>query len=419
MNYEKIDLGSYNIHFIKTNKFKSTTISVNFREDLKKENITIRKFLFQMLCTSTKNYNTSRLFEIKLEDLYSLGIGYSSIKFGNIINSYIDIKFLNNKYSDNNLLNNALDFLFEIIFNPNVENNKFDLKTFNYVKDRFDLILKSEKENVQKYTFNRALEYMDSNDPISYNMWGYKSDLDNITRESLYEYYKNVLKTNIVDIFVVGDVDKTEILNIFKEKFKINTIKRNKKEAFITYNTSKKEIIKEEIMNVSQSRIAIICKLLNLNLFERRYVLPLYSLILGSGGVSRLFTIVREENSLCYTINSIANTPNSILMIYSGIDSENYSKALKLIRKEIKLKNVKEEELANAKKEMISSVETLEDSASSIINYYFGMEVFKADDIETKISKFNSVTSKDIEDLGKKIRIAITYFLKGEYHEEK
>ena len=419
MEYEKIEIGTYNIHFIKTNKFKSTTISVNFRENLKKENITIRKFLFQMLCTTTLKYNTSRLFEIKLEDLYSLGLGYSSIKFGNIINSYIDIRFLNNKYSDNNLLTDALDFLFDIIFEPNVINKSFDLKTFNMVKDRYNLILKSEKENIQKYTFNRAFELMDSNDPISYNMCGYKEDLDKITPENLYDYYKEVLRTNLVDIFVVGDVDKDIVLRKFKDKIKIKTIKRDTTKAFITYDNCNKEKIEIETMNLKQSKLAIICKILNISLFERRYVLPLYSLILGGGGVSRLFTNVREKNSLCYTVSSNSNTPNSLLMIYSGIDSENYDKALKLIKKEIKLKNVKEEELENAKKEMISSVKTLPDSITGIINYYFGMEVFKADDIDTKIEKFNSVTVSDIESLGKKLKIGITYFLKGENNEKK
>ena len=70
MKYKKINMGSYNLHLIKTDKFKTTTVSVNFADRLKKDEITIRKFLFQMLCLSTKKYNTERLLSIKLEDLY-------------------------------------------------------------------------------------------------------------------------------------------------------------------------------------------------------------------------------------------------------------------------------------------------------------------------------------------------------------
>jgi predicted Zn-dependent peptidase len=142
-------------------------------------------------------------------------------------------------------------------------------------------------------------------------MWGYKEDLDKITPENLYDYYKEVLRTNLVDIFVVGDVDKDIILKEFKEKFKINTIKRNTTKAFITYTSCEKEKIEIETMNLKQSKLAIICKILNISLFERRYVLPLYSLILGGGGVSRLFTNVREKNSLCYTVSSNSNTHNT------------------------------------------------------------------------------------------------------------
>ena len=419
MEYKKIEKGSYNLHFIKTDKFKTTTVSVNFREPIKKEDITKRKLLFQMLTASTKNYNTSRLIEIKLEDLYSAGISFSTIKFGAIINSYIDLKFINQKYSDNKLLDEALDFLFEIIFSPNVIDNRFDEKVFKEEKERLSMIINSEKENTQKYTFNRALYLMDEKDPISYNLWGYQKDLDVITEENLYTYYKELLRTNLIDIFIVGDVDEDKIIKIFDEKFKINTLKRNRTEAFITYDKCPKEKNYTEELNIRQSHIAIICKILNLSLFERRYVLPLYSSILGGGGISRLFSNVREKESLAYTVMSMSNTPNSALLIYAGIDLENYEKALKLIKKEIFLKNVTEKELNGAKKEMLSSVNTLLDSTSTIINYYFGMEVFRADDIDTKIEKINKVTISDIEALSKKMKIAMTYLLKGSKNEKR
>ncbi len=418
MKYEKINLGSYNLHLINTDKFKTTTISVNFREKIKKEDITKRKFLFQMLCSTSLKYNTNRLFEIKLEDLYSINLGHSNIKFGNIINSYIDINFLNEEYSDDNLLTESVDLLFELIFNPNVKDGKFDTKAFNQIKDKMNLILDSEKENIQKYTLNRSLELMDESDPVSFNLWGYKEDLDKITEESLYEYYKELLKTNIVDIFIVGNVDKDKIVSIFKDKFKINTIKKDDIEAFVSYDKCKRAKTVEEEMNLKQSKISIVLKALNLSLFERRYVLPLYTTILGGGGTSRLFENVREKNSLAYTITAVPKSPNSIIMIYGGIDKENFNQALKLIKKEIKLKHVTEEELENAKKEQISSVNILLDSPSNIINYYFGIEVFKADTIEEKIENCNKVTIKDIEMLSNKIKIAIVYLLKGKSNEE-
>lgn len=418
MEYKKINKNSYNLHIIKTDKFKSVTVSVNFREQIKKEEITLRKFLFQMLCSSTKLYNTERLLEIKLEDLYSTSLSYSSIVFGNIINSYIDIRFLNKEYSDELNLSNSLDLLFETIFNPNVVNNAFEIKKFNKTKDKINLILNSEKENIQKYTINKSLEIMDALDPAAFNLWGYKEDLEKITPENLYEYYKKVLNTNIVDIFVVGNVSIDEIESIFDEKFKINNTKKENVEAFITYEDCNETIIKEEEMNLKQSKLSIILKALNLSIFERRYVLPLYASILGGSGNSRLFQNIREKRSLCYTINAFSKMPNSLILIYSGIDNKNYEEVVNLIKNEIKLKNINEEELENVKKEYIGSVKTLLDNPSNIINYYFGIEVFNSDEIEEKIKKYNKVTIEDIKNIAKKIKIATIYLLRGTSDEE-
>ena len=45
MEYFDIDMNAYNLHIIKTNKFKTITVDVCFRRKIKKEEITIRNLL--------------------------------------------------------------------------------------------------------------------------------------------------------------------------------------------------------------------------------------------------------------------------------------------------------------------------------------------------------------------------------------
>ena len=45
MNLETINMGAYNLHLIKTNKFKTITIDVDFFREVKKEEITKRNLL--------------------------------------------------------------------------------------------------------------------------------------------------------------------------------------------------------------------------------------------------------------------------------------------------------------------------------------------------------------------------------------
>ena len=418
MKYKKINMGSYNLHLIKTDKFKTTTVSVNFADRLKKDEITIRKFLFQMLCLSTKKYNTERLLSIKLEDLYAMNLGFANIAFGSLVNSYIDINFLDSEFSDDKLLDEALDFLFEILLNPNVKDNKFDKKSFDKIYDRLDLVINSMKENTTKYALSRSIELMDETDPASFNLWGYKEDLDKINVSNLYEYYKYVIKNNKIDIFVVGNILEDKIINTFKNKFKIEN-ECSRFDAFITYGNcyDAKEIIED--MNIKQSKLSVVLKGINLSMFERRYVFPLYTSILGEASTSRLFTNIREKNSYAYTVTAMPKIPNSLYLIYAGIDYKNYKKVIEMINKEIVFESITDEEIENARGQMINSIESLFDNPSNIINYYFGIEMFGADKAKVKLEKFRSVTKEDIINLSHKMKVAMIYLLRGNNNEEK
>jgi len=74
MEYTKLTMGSYNLHIIKTNKFKTITVDVNFRRPIVKEEITKRNLLKEILLNSTKKYNTKRKLVLETENLYDIKI---------------------------------------------------------------------------------------------------------------------------------------------------------------------------------------------------------------------------------------------------------------------------------------------------------------------------------------------------------
>ena len=45
MKYKNIDMGSYNLHLIKTKKFKTIAVRISFRNKIHKEDTTIRNIL--------------------------------------------------------------------------------------------------------------------------------------------------------------------------------------------------------------------------------------------------------------------------------------------------------------------------------------------------------------------------------------
>lgn len=421
MNYLKTNMSSYNLHTIKTDRFKTIHISINFRRPVKKEEITIRKLLFALLCYSNKKYNTNRLMEIKREDLYMLGLSTNTTVLGNYINSYIDIRFLNKEYSNESILEDSLEFLFDILFNPNIKDGLFNEESFNNVVKSMKTSIASMKDNLSFYALIRLLEETDSNNPASYRVWGYLEDLEAIKLEDVYEYYQEVLRSDIIDIFVVGDIDTYFIKQKFEDNFKINTIKRKKEDVYFNYKKgsirTKKLYIQER--NINQSKLSMSLKVLNITERERRYVLPLYTDILGGGSFSKLFQNVREENSLCYSIFSTAKAPSSLILINSGIDENNYNKALKLIKREIKnmSKNVTKEEVERSINNFVTSINSSLNTQSGIINYYFAKEVLKSDTIEDKIKKIKHVTKQDVMTFSTKVKLDTILLLGGKNEE--
>ena len=94
MNYELIDMGAYNLHIIKTKRFKTITVDINFRTEVKKEEITKRALLKEVLLNSNKNYKSERELIIESENLYDLKLVSSSSRMGNYTNISFKTRFL-------------------------------------------------------------------------------------------------------------------------------------------------------------------------------------------------------------------------------------------------------------------------------------------------------------------------------------
>ena len=416
MAYKKIKGNGYNLHLYNTKKFNKILVSVNFKSKINKKEITIRNFLFDFLCSSTKKYNTLRLFEIEREELYSLNISNNSKRYGNVIINNINLMVLDSKYIKENILDKSLDFLYEVLFNPNISNKSFDKNTFNIIKRNMLEYYNTLKTRTSSYARIKSLECLGSKDVNSYRTGGYKKDLLKITPKNLYNYYKKLFNSNVIDIFVIGDFNELEVINKFKDKFSINNKYEYNDDISLEYKDGNKVINKiESLKDTNQSKLNIIYKVINMNKYERDVLMPIYSNILGGGTYSKLFQNVREKHSLAYSITSYALLDSSILTISCGIDKSKYDKAIKLIDIEFnKMKNnISDEELNNAKKDIISMYKNITDTPGGICAYYLDKEVLNGGEMKDTLKKTNMVTKKELYKFSNKINKSVVYLLGG------
>ena len=120
MKYTKKDLGSYSLHLINTNKLKTITVRVVFHTPIKKEDITKRTLISDILLQSSKKYDTRRSMIIASEDLYDADISANNQRLGNYIFTSFNLQVLKDQYTEENNLEKAIEFLSEIIINPDV-----------------------------------------------------------------------------------------------------------------------------------------------------------------------------------------------------------------------------------------------------------------------------------------------------------
>lgn len=417
MKYTKIKEENYNLHVIETKKFKTIMVKVNFKRHLKREEISMRNMLVNVMFESTAKYPSKRLMEIQTEELYELGYRGSNYASGVYTVMSFDCVFLNPKYTEEDMLQKSCEFFKEIIFNPNIDNGGFSEASFDIGYRILKEHIAALKENADVYSQIRLFEEIEPEGLISYRSCGYAEDLAIIDRKTLYEYYLDVLKNDVVDIFVVGDIKPAEMAEYLQKLFPLK--KRNMLSENHFYNSQfHREAVNlsTEISEFSQSKLYLGYKISETTDFELRYVLNVLNYILGGNPDSKLFKNVREKNSLCYTVSSNTQPLVSILLIRAGIDADQYDRACALILEQIEdIKNGKfeEEDIQKAIITYKNSLSELEDNSESIISLYSGIEYLNSDDIKDRIKKIETVRREDVIALAHKLSLDTIFFLEG------
>ena len=416
MNYVKKEMGAYNLHIIKTNLYKTITVKIFFREKAEKENITKRNFLSRIMMLGSNDYRTKVELTKAEQDLYAANISGTNRRIGNYLDTGISLKVLHDKYTEEGNFEKSLDLLDSLIFNPKVTNKAFDEIDFNTVYEEYKADLNSLVENKMTYALIKGLEATDSKSVISYRGIGYLEDLEKITKENLYDYYLEMIKHNFVDIFVLGDVDEEYITNVIREKFKINTFKKQPIKALVDdMKTSRTKIVKEKT-SAEQDNLIMTLSLNNLTDYERNYPLSLYNAILGGGSESLLFTEIREKNSLAYYVSSTPNKLDNLIIIRGGITKDKSIDAVNIVKKilkDLEAGKIDDDRIEKAKEYYTSAIDDIIESPFQIIESYYMIELLGVDDIETKRKKMLKVTKDEIIAVAKKVKINTVYILEG------
>ena len=411
------------IHKIETNQFKTNLYAVFLATPLKRENVTKDALIAAVLRRGTKNIISQDKISKELEEMYgaSFDCGIEKTGDNHIIKFYLEA--LNEEFlpEKEELTQKCINILLDIVTNPFVENNGFKQEYVDGEKENLKQIINGKIDNKARYSLDRCVEEIFKGEPYGLYKYGYVEDLEKITPQNLYEYYKELIKNCKIDIYYSGIFDNDNTEKIIEKRLQENNIEpRNAKYVINNEMTEKKQKSEtktvEESMDVTQGKLVLGLQIDDNNK-NSRFAASVYNAILGGGANSKLFQNVREKNSLAYTASSSYIRTKNVILVHCGIDIDKYEKALETIKEQIedmKKGNFTDKDIEDAKKLIISSVKIISAEQDTEITYDYGQELSNEHTtIKDYQQNIEQVKREQIVDIANKININTIYFLKN------
>ena len=369
------------------------------------------------LKNATDKFCTLLDLSIYAEKLFGLGFDIGITKRANVQSIVSQVSFLNDRYTGESILNESLSLMLDMLFEPYVPDGAFCREYVNNQKKNLKDDIESLINDKRAYASVRCLEEMCRGEQNSIVEIGYKEDLADINEKNLYSHYKSIIFSSPVDIFVVGDVDASEILEYLKKYFNKFTFNISPINISGELKLSSGEKYVEDNLSVNQGKLSI--GLRTGIAFDNPlyYALLTGNSIFGSGAHSKLFNNVREKLSLCYYAYSRLDKYNGIMMIGSGIEFDKFQKTKDAVLKEleaVKKGDFSDEELKIAKEYIVSTFSSYQDSPGLLTDYYLGMAFSDSfPSISDVCAEIKKVSREEIIESFENVEVDTVYFLNG------
>ncbi|MEC1377574.1 pitrilysin family protein [Heyndrickxia oleronia] len=407
----------FTLHIVKTNKYKTNTLVWKMKAPLNAETVTLRALLLNVLQSSTKKYPTTTALRTYLDDLYGAGFFVDLAKKGeqHIMSFSIDIaneKFLKDSTP---LLQKGIDFLAEVLLNPNIENESFHQETVEKEKRILKQRIQSIYDDKMRYSNVRLVEEMCKGEPYALDANGIASKVEEITPQNLFDYYKKAISEDELHLYIIGDVNENEVETFCRNlQFENRSpIQLERKEGS---NVKEVKEIKEK-QDVKQGKLNIGYRT-NVHFGDQDYfALQVFNGIFGGFSHSKLFINVREKASLAYYAASRLESHKGLLMVMSGIEAKNYDQAITIIREQMdamKKGDFTDQEIEQTKAVINNQLlETTDTSRGLVEILYHNVIANQNFTVDDWIQGINKISKQDIIDVAKKIELDTIYFLTG------
>lgn len=408
----------YSIHVIETEKYKTNTIMIKMRAPLEKETVTMRALLPHVLQSGTEHAPSAAAFRTALDELYGALFFADSAKKGNEHVLTFTMEAANEHYlhGENDLFDRALALLADVLFRPKLKEGLFPEKTVQQEKRSLQQRIRSIYDDKTRYASLKLVEEMYKEDPYALPAGGLLEKVEPIDPSSLYAYYQKALVEDVIDIFVIGDVNAQEAVKKIKEYLPFSD------RSAVTTQTETGAVSKEvqvirEMQDINQGKLNIGCRT-TITYNDPQFVaMQVSNGILGAFAHSKLFMNVREKESLAYYAASRLDSHKGFVMMLAGIDQKNYDKTVQIMNEqldEMKKGNISDLEMTQTKALLKNQLQESADTARGMVEVlYHNISSGINRPIDQWLKDIEAVTKEQAAAAAQTISVDTVYFLSG------
>jgi len=418
---EKTELSKgVNLHFLKTEKFKTNMISLVLRLPLCRETATRAALVPRVLKRGTEKYPTLADISKKAEELYGASISAGAMKKGDNQLIVFTVQFVSDSFISGTITNEVADLLAEFVLNPKTVDGGFDREFVKQEKTNLKNFIDGLINDKKAYAAARCNEVMFEGDPYGICEYGYVEDLEDIDEKNLYDFYKTMIKSSAVEVFASGSFDAGKIKTALEQKFGAalgdRCAKSVKSGLAVREDGIEVKRVTEE-MPTSQSKLVMGFNCGIEPTSREYYALMMFSCIFGGSPFSKLFNNVREKLSLAYYVFSALDRQKSCMKISAGIEADKFGAAydeIMLQLEKMKTGDFTENEITSAKKYLATGMGSIKDSMGATEDFYMGQILLGSNEtIDSLTECLNAVSRDEIQAAANAVQLDTVYFLKG------
>lgn len=409
---------------VRTDMFKTCKIIVQIALPLSGD-IAAKAVLPYILRRSCRRYPDFTSLNGHLDELYGATLGASVSKLGEAQLLQISISAIDDRFvpDGESVAEEAAQLLAQLLFDPKLEDGAFCASDVEQEKRLLLERMRSEDDDKRVYARRRCEEVMCADEPFGQNRYGTASQIESLTSARVFAAWREALETaRIRFVFVSsGEADKTYAL--LKAQFA--AVQRSVCDVCTQFVGSAEVVRYErETQPLMQGTLVMGFRCGMKHEHDMDPAASVMADVFGGGTYSRLFTVVREQMSLCYFCRAMLNRQKGVLLVASGIETENEEKTREAILhelREIQTGACTQETLDTSVRSLCDTIRSYTDSPDVLCAWY-GMQLLNgaAKTPAQRIAEIKAVTLPQVQQAAQAVTLDTVFMLAGtgeEHHD--